>query len=151
MKKKILPRTIGVIKSIFNFRAWIDWDRIKAFTLYLLLGFKKFFVPQKREVVEDFKEAKARLNLSNEELAAKQKALYRMSLLMIGFALFVAMYGFYHLYLGSLRAFVLSLIVMMIALVLAFRYHFWYFQIKKGKLGCSLLEWYREGLLGEKQ
>ena len=39
----------------------------------------------------------------------------------------------------------------LIALVLAFRYHFWYFQMKQHKLGCTFNEWYRQGLLGEKK
>ncbi len=146
-----MPRTVGIIKSLFNVKQWFDWERIKAFTLYLKNGIKKFFVPQQNDVVESFAEAKARLDLSDEDLLSRQKALYRLSLMMVIISVLLLFYAFYNLYLGSLRAFYLSLVVMLIGLVLAFRYHFWYFQIKKRKLGCSLKEWYRQGLLGEKR
>jgi intracellular multiplication protein IcmV len=55
----------------------------------------------------------------------------------------------YQLFYGSYQAAIVSFIILWIALVLAFRYHFWYFQIKNRKLGCTVYEWYR-GLLGDK-
>lgn len=40
--------------------------------------------------------------------------------------------------------------VVLLAASLAFRYHFWLFQLEKRKLGCSFREWLKEGLLGKK-
>jgi intracellular multiplication protein IcmV len=52
---------------------------------------------------------------------------------------------------GSIKAFIVSLVVTLIALILAYRYHFWYFQMKQRKLGCTFSEWYKQGLFGEKK
>ncbi|ASQ45097.1 hypothetical protein clem_02680 [Legionella clemsonensis] len=143
---------MGIIKRIFNVRAWIDFDRVRAFTSYLAAGFQKLFIPQQQtEKGESFEAAVARMNLSEQELQAKKKALYRLSVLMCLAAVGIFSYSIYHLYYGSYRAVVVSLVLVLVALVLAFRYHFWYFQIKERKLGCSFSEWYREGLKGDKR
>ncbi|KTD12994.1 type IVB secretion system protein IcmV [Legionella jamestowniensis] len=151
MKIKKSTRLVGIIKRIFNVRAWIDFDRVRAFTAYLAAGFQKMFIPQQTEAGESFEAAVARMNLSEQELQAKQIALYRLSLLMCLVAVGIFAYSIYHLYYGSYRAVIVSLVLVLVALVLAFRYHFWYFQIKERKLGCSIREWYREGLKGDKR
>ncbi|WP_298624139.1 type IVB secretion system protein IcmV [uncultured Legionella sp.] len=154
MKKKSGTRIGRVFKGIFNIRAWSDWDRLKAFTLYLKNGFKRLFVPQKitdAKSVESFDDVKSRLKLSDAELLIKQNALLRLSIFMLVFAAMVVVYVGYQFVYGSFRAGLLSLVVTLIALVLAFRYHFWYYQIKHRKLGCTIKEWYRHGLLGEKE
>ncbi|KTC87411.1 MULTISPECIES: type IVB secretion system protein IcmV [Legionella] len=151
MKKQQGSRIVNVFARIFNVRSWIDFDRTKSFTLYLVNGFKKMFVPQKNDSGETFEEAVSRLNLSETELQDRKSALYRLSLLMSAAAILIFGYAIYHVFYGSYRAVIISLVVMLIALALAFRYHFWYFQIKERKLGCTMLEWYRKGLLGDKR
>lgn len=149
MKKQ--SRLLTMLKNIINIRYWLDFERIKTFTLYLLTGIKNMFVPQPRTSGEDFSEAVKTLHLSPEDLEARKKGLYRLSLIMMTLALGLLGYGLYHLYYGAWRATLLSLVVFLIALVLAFRYHFWYFQIKQRKLGCTIREWFRQGILGDKK
>lgn len=151
MKKKSGSRIVRLFKRIINVRTWADWDRMKSFTLYLVGGFMKLFVPQKTVDTESFEEAIARLNISQSDLMGKQKALYRLSLVMVVAAFLFFVYAGYQVFYGSFKATLVSLIVMLIALVLSFRYHFWYFQIKYRKLGCSFHEWFRQGLMGEKE
>ncbi|MBN9227626.1 MULTISPECIES: type IVB secretion system protein IcmV [Legionella] len=149
MKKQ--SRIIKLISTILNVRRWFDWERMRAFTLYLGNGCKRLFVPQKKTDGESFKEAVKLLNLSDENILTKQKSLLRLSIIMVIAAVLIFGYAGYQLFYGSIKAFLISLIVTMIALVLAFRYHFWYFQMKERKLGCTFNEWYRQGLLGEKK
>lgn len=151
MKKNVGSRVGAVIAGIFNVRAWFDWDRIKSFTLFLMDGFKKLFIVQEQLQADSFSEAQKQFKLTDADLLLKQKALWRLSMLMVTIALLIFGYSIYHFIYGTLRAGLVSLVVMMIAWVLAFRYHFWYFQIKKQKLGCTFNEWYRQGLLGEKE
>ncbi|WED42441.1 type IVB secretion system protein IcmV [Legionella cardiaca] len=152
MKIKKGTRLKGIIKRILNVRAWVDFDRVKAFTIYIATGFQKMFVPQsKTKQGESFDEAVARMNLSEEDLRAKQSSLYRLSILMCVAAVCIFIYALYHLFYGTYRASIVSIVLLLIALVLAFRYHFWYFQIKERKLGCSFNEWYRQGLKGDKR
>ncbi|CEK11710.1 type IVB secretion system protein IcmV [Legionella hackeliae] len=152
MKIKKSTRLASILKRIFNVRAWIDFDRVRAFTAYLVAGFQKMFIPQQQTGQgESFEAAIARMNLSEQDLQAKQSALYRLSLLMSAAAVCIFGYAVYHLFYGTYRALIVSLVLVLVALVLAFRYHFWYFQIKERKLGCSISEWYREGLKGDKR
>jgi intracellular multiplication protein IcmV len=151
MKKKSSSRFGGVFKRIINIRMWADWDRVKSSTSYLVYGIAKLFTPQKKEASETFDGAMKRLHISEAAMHARQNALLRLSQWMIVFAFFVLCYSGYQVFYGSIKAAIVSLVVMMIALVLAFRYHFWYFQIKKRKLGCTVEEWYRQGLMGEKK
>ena len=151
MKKKSGTRIGNIFKRIINIRKWSDWDRMKAFTLYLLNGFKRLFVTQKEVEVESFDSAVNKLKLSDADLVIKQNALLRLSIVMLAAAFMIFIYSGYQLFYGSFKAVIVSLVVMLIALVLAFRYHFWYFQIKHRKLGCTITEWYRQGILGEKE
>lgn len=151
MKKKSGSRIVRVITRIINVRKWVDWDRVKSFTLYLVNGVKRLFVPQEPTHVEAFDEAVKKLKLNEADLIIKQKALFRLSVIMVIAAFMLLIYMGYQLFYGSWKATIISLVVVMIALVLAFRYHFWYYQIKQRKLGCTVKEWYRQGLLGEKE
>ncbi|KTD71376.1 type IVB secretion system protein IcmV [Legionella tucsonensis] len=149
MKKQ--SRIVRLVTRIINVRRWFDWERMKAFTLYLGNGFIRLFVPQKKVEGESFNDAVRLLNLSDESILIKQKSLFRLSIIMVLAALLILGYAGYQLFFGSIKAFIVSLIVTLIALVLAFRYHFWYYQIKNRKLGCTFNEWFRRGLLGEKK
>ncbi|KTD01637.1 type IVB secretion system protein IcmV [Fluoribacter gormanii] len=148
MKKQ--SRIGNLLRRIINVRRWFDWDRMRAFTLYLVNGFKRLFVPQKKVEGESFNDAVKLLNLTDESLLIKQKSLFRLSIVMLLAALLIMGYAAFQLFYGSIKAFLVSLVVTLIALVLAFRYHFWYYQIKNRKLGCTFNEWYRKGLLGER-
>ena len=152
MKKQSDSRILNVLKNIFNVRSWVDYDRMRAFTLYLGGGFKKMFIPQpvKKSNTESFKKAVAMQKLTESDILARQKGLYRLSILMCVFAASIFGYSIYQMLYGSLRAMIVSHVLTLIALVLAFRYHFWYYQIKERKLGCTFREWYKHGLLGRK-
>ncbi|HBD9373371.1 TPA: type IVB secretion system protein IcmV [Legionella pneumophila] len=136
---------------MINVRKWFDWDRMRSLTLYLVNGIKRLFIPQEPTHVESFDEAARKLKLSEADLVIKQKALLRLSIIMVIAAFMIFIYTGYQFLYGSWKATIISLVVVMIALVLAFRYHFWYYQIKQRKLGCTVKEWYRQGLLGEKE
>lgn len=151
MKKQSESKIVRLISRILNVRSWFDWERMKSFTLYLVNGFKQLFVPQQNIESESFKEATKQLDIDDATLLSKEKALFRLSLLMLLIAGLILGYAGYQLFYGSYKAVIVSFIVMLIALTLAFRYHFWYFQIKKRKLGCTFDEWFRQGLLGEKK
>lgn len=149
--KKLANSRIGLILGrILNFRAWLDFDRIKSYTSYLLNAFKRIFIPQPPQKGESFKAASSRFELSKQDLENKQIALFRLSILMCAIGAGIFAYAIYHLFYGSYRAALVSLVIALIALALAFRYNFWYFQIKKRKLGCSVEEWYKQSIRGDK-
>lgn len=154
MKNQKKSRTLKVLSSVFNVRQWSDYDRLRTFTVYLGNGIKKMVIPQK-ETIEDtkntFSNAASTLNLSEDELNLRARGLYRLSVLMCVMAVGIFGYAIYHMVYGNAKAVIVSMVVSLIALSLAFRYHYWYFQIKERKLGCTIREWYRQGLLGDKK
>ncbi|MFI4918342.1 MAG: type IVB secretion system protein IcmV [Legionellales bacterium] len=151
MKNKSDLKIVRIFSSIINIRAWADWDRMKSFTLYLGYGVKRLLVPENPTATESFDAAMERLGISDADLLIKQKALFRLSTLMLFLAGLILIYAGYHLFYGAFKAAIVSFVVMLIALVLAFRYHFWYYQMKTRKLGCTFNQWYRFGLMGEKE
>lgn len=142
---------IGTIKSIFNVRLWTDADRVKSYWQYIVSTVKKFFVPQQKAQTESFEDAKIRMNLSDADLNVRKRALFQLCMLMCGISFLLFLYAIYQCVYGGIPGFLLTCSIMCVALVMAFRYHFWYFQIKEKKLGCSIREWFKFGLLGEKQ
>lgn len=144
MKIKKSTRLIGIIKRTFNVHAWLDVDRVKSATTDIGQAMKGIFVPKRsKKPAESFEDAMERMHLTNKDLAEKGAALFRLSMLMLLVAILILGYAGYELYYGAYKATIVSLAVSLIALALAFRYHFWSFQIKVRKLGCSLGEWYR--------
>lgn len=154
MKTQKKSRTLNVLSKIFNVRQWSDYDRLRAFTSYLGNGIKKMLIPQKETIADQkntFSSAASTLNLSDDNLNERARGLYRLSVLMCVLAVGILGYAIYHAVFGNAKAMVVSIVVSLIALALAFRYHYWYFQIKERKLGCTIREWYRQGLLGDKK
>lgn len=147
MKSQKGSRIKAVFNQVFNVKNWLDYERLKGFTLYLFNGVKGVFVP-KPQVVEDksksFSEVVATLELTEEELTARKKGLYRLSMVMFIVGLSILCYGIYNLIMGFFLATMVSVVVASIGFVLAFRYHFWYYQIQQRKLGCTFKEWYRQ-------
>lgn len=138
-----------LLNRIFNVRAWMDWDRMKTGGKFLEEGAKKLFVPRPARPVETFEEAMQRMKLTEADLALRRRALFRMSIMMACLSMGLLIYFFYHIFYGSLHAAFLTLALSLLAAALGFRYHFWYFQIKSRKLGCTFHEWYRQGLMGD--
>jgi len=151
MKSKSSSKTKGFIKAVFNPRAWVDFDRVRAGQRYILSVCTTYFIPQERAPTESFAEAKKKLHLTDQDLISRKKALFRLSIMMLFISSLLFAYTLYNLFSLEFLAAGLSVVVLSIALVLAFRYHFWYFQIKQEKLGCTFKEWFNQGLMGKKK
>ena len=148
MKNKSNSKIATTIARIFNFSRWFDWERTKSSTLYLTDGIKKFLIPQKHTATESFKAAQKRLELTDSDIIKRQEGLLRLCILMLLFSFSMFFYTIYLLYYFQIKAFIVSFVVMMLGLTLAFRYHFWYFQIEHRKLGCSVKEWFKTSFTG---
>ncbi len=151
MGKKYSSRLVTRFFNVFRFHLWLDVSRLKEFMEYITTLCKKLFVPQAQEAKESFDEAKARLKVTDEQLSKQTQALFWLSLLMLMLASLIFFYGIYNVFYGGILGALISFVVTLVALALAFRYHFWFFQIKEKKLGCSWKTWLNEGLLGGKK
>ena len=131
-------------KTFFNPREWIGFDLLKDQSKTIWSFFRSVTVPMQPERTESFKEAMARLNVSEQDLEPLAKRFFLYALFFLGLTILNAIYGFYlllhhHAFLGL----VLAIAVCGLLLAQAFKYHFWYFQIKNRKLGCTIGEWRR--------
>ncbi len=148
MKNKSESRTKRLVIRLFNVRSWVDQERLRAGGRYIVNACGTWLNPRKIKKTESFLAAIARLKLTQDMLLVRQQGLLRLSLIMASLAFVLFLYVLYNVFYAHYLAVLLSAVVMLLALVLAFRYHFWYFQIKRQKLGCSLYEWFRQGILG---
>lgn|SRR3990167_2507406 len=154
MKKDRFTRTRKLFHGIFRIREWTDYDRMKSSSSYIANGIRRFFILQKlnRDSTdkESFEGAMKHYNLDESRICKQQKALFKLSILMLGLAGCFFMYGVYCIFYASWRAVITDFAITILVLILAFRYHFWYFQIKERRLGCSIKQWFQQGLLGHK-
>ncbi len=154
MKKRERRTLKQVLSKIFDFRMWIGTDGLKSFWYFIVSSFKKMFVPNatksNEKKQETFVEAQERLGLTEETLLVRQKTLFRTSVFLTICGVLLLIYTLFQLFNGSFLGFLLTFSVTGLAFAMAFRYHFWFFQIKERKLGCSVREWYRHGVRGEK-
>lgn len=131
-----------VVKPLVNVPQWLGYDVLKNMTKWVGGLFKQFFIPQHAEVTETFEQAMARLNLTEADI--KERIQQFKFLMILWVIVFVGVFGYsvYLAWIGSMRGFIVGLSVGFLALSQVFRNHFWIFQLRHRKLGCSLREWW---------
>jgi intracellular multiplication protein IcmV len=137
-------------KTFFNPRAWLGYDTLKESTQGFIgivrgvLG-RRTFEPGEKET---FSEAAARFNLTEKDIKDLQLTYFSYALLFFLIALLIFAYCIWLLIHWHINAFILALALVAMMLSQAFRFHFWYFQIKHRKLGATLNEWLKGKLQG---
>lgn len=151
MEKKE-SRTGRIFRTIFNPKAWMDYEQVKGATEYLGKGAQKLFTLQEKSRDEKpFEEVMKEQGINEAQLLKQTVSLQRLAWLMLLVAFGVFSYAMYLLALGSYHGSVASLVIFFVVLSLSFRYHYWFYQLKNRQLGCSLREWFICGLLGVKK
>lgn len=128
-------------KTYFDPFAWFgSTAQTNAYLIWNLI--KTLFVPAQNARVETFEAAKERLKLTEEDLAKSQSNYQVFSFLFLIFAISTFFFSFYLLikYL-SFAGMLLGWGATSLFLAQAFRFNFFYFQIKHRKLGCTFAEW----------
>lgn len=132
--KKIIKPAVDVPKWI-DYQQWVKRDR--SFFKFI----KKFFIPDHAKTQESFEEALSRLKLTSADLIQRSKAFTRLLWLWIFLFLLTIFYSLYLFSIHAYRGFYPCLAISIIILTQIFRYHFWLFQIKQRRLGCSFRDW----------
>lgn len=130
---------------IFNFRvsSWFGYDSVKSSTQSVLQIARSLFQPQQAETNETFEEALKRLNITEADLNERRKEFTRLMFIYLIAATAVFLYCLYIVIVHkNIIGFFMGLAITVYALTLAFRYHFWIYQIKNKKLGCTIREWF---------
>ena len=128
-------------KHAFNVRRWMAYDQMRDSTRDVVKAGKAVFKGPKVHSPETFEEALGRMNLTEVDIQERyshcRSVLYFAG--SIGLALIV--YSIYLLIIGTPMGAILAFAVGSMSGVMAFKNHFWMFQIKNRKLGCSFSEW----------
>ncbi len=143
-----------MVKPLVNVPKWMDAKRITADASFISLLIKRILKPQKATIEENFEESLVRLKLTENDLKDRYIEFRRLATIFFIVSLLLIGYLFYLIFDStgtvSWRAIVLSSTVFLIAFVQFLRFHYWVFQIKKRKLGCSFKEYFLSGILGIK-
>ncbi|MGD9592508.1 MAG: type IVB secretion system protein IcmV [Candidatus Berkiella sp.] len=136
MFKKVGGRIVDV-----RVDRWMSWSYLGETADHFKVIFLDIVIPKKASTVETFEEAMNRLDLTEEDLISRQIEFTRLCYFFLALALVVVCYALYVAFTGSMVASLISFCLALYALTQAFRFHFWLFQIKNRKLGCSIKEW----------
>ena len=141
-KGKIRRALAWSFKPFVNVTGWIGLNTISEGVSNIKLMGHDFLTPTAVTAREEtFSEAVDRMQLTPEILAQKERDFLRLACIFGTFSVLILFYALYLAWTGLLFAFILALVVSCLAITYAFRFHFWWFQVKHRKLGCSIKEW----------
>jgi intracellular multiplication protein IcmV len=129
-------------KTFVDPAAWLGYSSVKDSiqTTWDLMR-NQFIVPE-ATTPETFAEAMTRQNLTEEDIVDRQNQYLFYASIFLVLALISFIFAFILLFHErTFAGFCLGLAVTALFGSQSFRYHFWYFQIKQRRLGCTLEEW----------
>ena len=140
-----------VLGRVFDYRVdkWIGYEYLKeSFHKTGQIG-KDLFKPEQATRQETYEEALARMGLTAEDIRKREKEFWGM-LIFYSVLMFAIMgYALYLAFQGALLATLMSFSLSFYCASQCFRYHFWLFQIKHRRLGCTLKEWFNSSMNDE--
>lgn len=112
--------------------------------------FLTIFMPWKRErgLAESYDEAIARMKLTPQDIEERKKMFTQQTIIYISAALAVVAYGVYLAFQQAVLSMAVAFMVGGLSLSYAFRSHFWLYQLKQKKLGCTFKEYLDSSLKG---
>lgn len=129
-------------KTFFNPSGWVGYSLLKSQIQSTFDFMSNAFTPAEAARKETFEQAMERLNLTEDYLKKTRTRYLIVAVVFLVLALGTVVAGIdlliHH---GTFAGFVLAIPTATLFFVNAFRYHFWAFQIKKRKLGCTFQEW----------
>lgn len=146
----IVRGTAKVLKRFVNFPKWMGATHLAGYAKAYSAMLGELITPKQAKHQETFEAALYRLRITEADLEERRQQLvwlfWLFSLITLGILGYSA-YLWSQLY---VRGGLVSLVVAIFAATLAFKQHFWLYQIKQRRLGCSWQEWLNYGLLGRK-
>jgi len=129
------------LKSFVNFPLWMGWSEVKS-NAYLIKSLARNLTKtEPASHKETYKQAVARMKLTPDMLAQRKQVLFRLSCFYGLLSLLLFAYTVYLLFVGTWNAVLMSGVLVFVMISLAFREHFWYFQMCEKRLGCTFKEW----------
>lgn len=139
-----------VVKPFVDVPKWVGYEQLKGVTGWVKGLFKRTFVIRKQNYNETFEQAMVRLKLTEQDLAKRTHEFTWLVRFWLALFFLVILYAAYMAGIASWAGLIISISVSLLTLSQAFRYHFWLFQIRHRKLGCTLREWWHSRVTTEK-
>lgn len=131
-------------KTFFDPAAWIDFNALRANTRNVWGSLGGLFAPLPTGKTETFAEAMQRLGLKEEDIERTGRNYFIFAALFAAIGACLLVFGFYLLFYHiAIHGWLICMALVAFCFAQAFRFHFWYFQIKYRKLGCTFEEWKR--------
>jgi intracellular multiplication protein IcmV len=137
-------------KTFFNPTGWVGYSEVKTHTNVIWSIVRGLFVPSITTVhAETFDEALKRMDLTEEEVAQRSETYLNYALFFITLCVLLVIYAFYLAIVHrTVAGFALGIVSAGLFAAQAFKYHFWYSQIKLRKLGLTYQQWL-DSLMGK--
>jgi intracellular multiplication protein IcmV len=134
--------TRKVSGHFFSYRVdkWISYQYLKSTLMHMIFIVKSLPKAERARTKESFEEAILRLELSPQDLARKAKQLHQWRMLFLGLAVGLLGYALYTFSQDNGMGTLMALALMLYAVSQSFRFHFWHYQLKNKRLGCTLRE-----------
>ena len=154
--KTSYKNTRGILGFFFRFHEWLDIKRTAIAGQTILEKIKMIFDDAAKNTSsskqkQEFENIIQEFGLTDSQIKQQAKSLHIWSILLFIFSFVVGAVGIYQLTHNSVRAAIVTFIVMGISFTMSFRYHFLSFQMQQRKLGCSIGEWFKQGLIGREK
>jgi intracellular multiplication protein IcmV len=120
---------------------WMSWDYLGETADRFKILFLDIVIPKKATSAETFEEAMQRLELSEEDLVERKKEFTRLCYFFVALALVIVLYALYLAFQRNMTPSLIAFCLALYALSQALRFHFWLFQLRNRKLGCTVKEW----------
>jgi hypothetical protein len=137
-------RLLGApFRPFLKFSTFLGLKEIKGSYQNMSGMAKELIKPDEKPAIinETFEEAKARLNLSEQDLAQRQKSFLRTSIGYLVGAVLLVGYMLYLLFTGVLMGVFIAFVLVFVALAFGYKEHFWYTQMRHRRLGLTFRDW----------
>lgn len=142
MAKKKSGLWRSTFRSAVDVPQWMGYDWLIYPFASIANQAKRFFIPQTGSREESFEEAIARFGLTETDLFLKQRSCMVLAITFLCMAIVTLFNALYLFWRTAFFGGGFSVVLALCCLCLAFRYHFWVFQIRNRKLGCSVEDWW---------
>ena len=129
------------VKPLADIPTWMGYRTLVDSGKSVIESTKRIFTLTETKHPETFEEAKARLQLTEENIHRQEKSFLFLALFWFVVALGLLIYSFWLFFKEGFVGGLLSLSLVFLASTLTFRYHFWYFQTKNRTLGLNFNQW----------
>lgn len=133
----------NTVKANTNVKGWSGWDTVKKNATVVKTFVDDLKVPETdaSSVQLTFEAAMKKYGMTEADVAKGMKARLQSAWICLAFSIAALVWMVYLFYIGMFLSGLVSLSLSALMAAYGFREHFYYFQMKRRKLNCTINEW----------